>query len=589
MEQLLIDVLKSVFKIGGTFLVSIIIVLWALGQFPHLKTFVSSVLSWFGGLGKWVRRRALETEIEGAVNSFSKSFNRHYSFELLPECDVQWVTADNQRSVLKPGKAIVRLSFSRDDHDLNFYNAAQAYVETGLLPQARPFLVKTTAQGIDLVMVRILILQGRRQALRIFNSKFAEQESDVRTVYTKLAETDERGLFRQLFLPELHLFGEAVSQKPPSLEIAAETEKFVDWFYDLATRTTGEFTKLGFEGQYIKVGVILVADSETYELHGLRPYLKRANLYASRDFNCLYVLARGRRRASIATTIADRLSRTGGYSILSERTATVKGTQDDDVIITCIALKPDITTILFNAWEKLKEDFAAAREVVGTVEHVISDSVTVDVYGINFELDRQHLSSVELGPLYRFFERDQELELRILQCDVASQYAELTNCDTATDPKTLAELVEQNKGQLAKAHVERIITSRDYEVGWELTTRLGDHSVRAFLPRQKATFSRYVALSDKIPVGIDVNVLVDKFDLEHGSLTCSVPGLRDPWDPPPDVRPGSNVHARVCEVSENHATCELEEGVEARLHYQEISWDSLENNRRKKSGSDLNI
>jgi hypothetical protein len=31
------------------------------------------------------------------------------------------------------------------------------------------------------------------------------------------------------------------------------------------------------------------------------------------------------------------------------------------VLITCIAIKPDITTIIFNAWQKLEEDFKAAR------------------------------------------------------------------------------------------------------------------------------------------------------------------------------------------------------------------------------------
>ena len=171
MEQILIDLLKSAFKVGGTLLVSIIIVLFLLGQFPHLKLLVSFVLRWFGGVGKWVRRRALETEIEGAVNSFSKSFNRNYSFELMPECDVQWVTARNQCTVLRPGKAIVKLSFSRHDHDLNFYNAAQAYVETGLLPEARPFLVRATAKGIDLLMVRTLILQGKKRSLTNFQQQ----------------------------------------------------------------------------------------------------------------------------------------------------------------------------------------------------------------------------------------------------------------------------------------------------------------------------------------------------------------------------------------------------------------------------------
>jgi ribosomal protein S1 len=581
MEQIVIELIKTTFKVGGTLLVAVIICLFLLGQFPNLKLLISTVLSWFGGLGKWVRRRSLETEIEGAMNSFSHSFNRNYSFELLPDCDVQWVTARNQGNILKPGKAIVKLSFSRDDHDLNFFNAAQAYVETGLLPEARPFLLPTTVKAIDLLMVRILILQGRRQALRIFNNKFGEQEEDAKAVFTKLAETDEKALFRQLFLPEMHLFGQTVSQKTPTREIAAETEKFVDWFYDLATRLTGEFTKLTFESENIKVGVILVADQETYDRYGLRPYLRRANLQASRDFHCIYVLSRGRRRADIAAKIVRELCESGGYSQLSKRTATIKRTGDDEVLITCIAIKPDITTIVFNAWQRLEQDFKAANVVTGTVEHITEDLLVADIYGIKFELDREHLSSIAIGPLFRFFERDQELELRILKCDATTQTAELTNCDTSTDPKALAELVEQNQGQLVQAHVERIVRSKDYEVGWDLLAKFGDRRVRAFLPRSKATFGRYVSLSDKIPISSIIQVVIERLDLGYGGLTCSFPELRDPWNPPPDLHVGSKVNVWVREVSENHATCEIEEGLEARLYYEEISWADHETNRQK--------
>lgn len=565
METLFVETIKAAFKIGGTLLIAVVIVLFLLSQFPNLKLVVSLVLGWFGGAGKWVRRRSLENEIEGAVNSFSRSFNRNYSFDLLPECDVQWVTARNQSNMLQSGKAIVKLSFSRDDHDLNFYNAAQAFVETGLLPDARPFLVRTTAKAIDLIMVKTLILQGRRQALRIFNSKFAEQDDTAKAVYARLVETEEEGLFRHLFLPELYLFGQAVSQKAPTADITEETERFVDWFHDLATRLVGEPTKLGFESNNIKVGVILVADQETFEKYGIRAYLRRANLYASRDFHCIYVLSRGRRRADIASKITDKLCDTGGYSILSKRTASVRSAGRDDMLITCTAIKPDITTIIFNAWAKLSEDFTSARVVTGTVEYVTEDLVTVDVYGINFELDREHLSSVAIGPAFRFFERDQELELRILQIDAGQQTAELTNCDTATDPKALAELVEARSGQVTNARVERIVSSRDFEVGWALTTHLGGQQVRAFLPRSNATYSRYVSLAQKHPVGSDVQVRIDKFDLEHAGLTCTLEGLKDPWEPAPPLTTGSKVKGRVCEVSDNHATCEIAEGLEARF------------------------
>lgn len=86
--------------------------------------------------------------------------------------------------------------------------------------------------------------------------------------------------------------------------------------------------------------------------------------------------------------------------------------------------------------------------------------MVADIYGIKFELDREHLSSVEIGPLYRFFERDQELELRILHCDATTQTAELTNCYTIT-ATGVAPSTEQ--GDTARfLHADRFPTFKIY-------------------------------------------------------------------------------------------------------------------------------
>jgi small subunit ribosomal protein S1 len=515
------------------------------------------------------------------MNSFSKSVNRDYSFEFLPGCEVRWVTAANQARILKPNKAIIKLSFSGDDHDLNFYNAAQAYVETGLLPDTRPFLVRTTAKAIDLLMIRMLLTQSRRNALRIFNTKFVEQEDAAKTVYLKLEESDRESLFRQLLLPELHVFGQSVAQKTPSAEIQAEIERFLDWFYEIATRPAGEFTKLSFASENIKVGVILVADLETFDRFGVRPYLRRANLHAGRDYQCVYILARGQRRADIASRIGRELVGAGGYSQLNRKTVSTIHKGAEAYLVTCIALKPDKIAIVANAWRKLEEDFKGNRPVVGTIEYVTEDSVQVDIYGLRFDLTRDQLSSVEIGAAYLFFQRDQELELRILQCNAADQAAELSNRETSTDPKNIVDLVNEAAGRSVAARVEQVIRSRDIDIGWALVTTLGDKRVKAFLPRRGATFSRFIALEEKFPIGSQINVIIEKFDFSHGSLRCRLEGTRDPWDPVPQLRIGLKVTAVIREITENHATCEIEEGLEARLFHEELSWDTPDANRRK--------
>ena len=580
MDQL-INLAKNVWPIGSAVLAGLVLGLFLLTQFPSLKLLVSTIYRFFGGTAKWFRRKSLETEVEGTMNSFSKSFNQDYAFDFLPECEVQWVTSGNQERLLRPGKAIIKLSFSRDDHDLNFYNAALAYVETGLLPDTRPFLAHSTARGIDLVMIRMLLTQSRRNAIRIFNQKFVEQDEETRAAYLRLEESDKESLFRQLLLPELHLFGQAVAQKTPNPAIQTETERFIDWFHELATRPAGELTKLSFESENIKVGVILVADPETFDRFGIKPYLRRANLYASRDYQCIYILARGQRRADIAARVGRELSNAGGYSPLNKRTVTTMHKGVEAYLITCIALKPDLVAMATRAWDRLEQDFQASKTVSATVEHVTEDTVRVDVYGLKFDLTRDRLSSVKIGAAFFFFERDQELELFITACKRPEHQAELSNCDTATDPKKIVELVEQSTGQLVSAKVDGVVRARDIEVGWWLTARLPDRSIKAFLPRRNATYSRFISLEEKFPVGCELQVVIEKFDFDHGRLTCRIPELVDPWDPAPDLRNGSKVGAVVRQITENHATCEIAEGLEARLFHEELTWDTPEANRIK--------
>src|SRR5207249_7248698 len=101
-----------------------------------------------------------------------------------------------------------------------------------------------------------------------------------------------------------------------------------------------------------------------------RPYLKRANLYATRDCQCVYVLARGPRRATIAANVAKKLAETGGYSPLTTTTIISKHQGPDNYLITCIALRPDITTIVYNAWQRLEQDFQKGATVNSVIEFV---------------------------------------------------------------------------------------------------------------------------------------------------------------------------------------------------------------------------
>lgn len=137
----------------GTILILILIICLALWAYPRFKVFIGDLLRLFGKTSQWVRRKSLETEFEGSINMFTKQFNSELSTTLLPECAIEWVTPENVKSYITPGKAILRLSFG-EDHELNFYNTASAFIGISLLPRAKPFLNKMASRAIDLLMIK---------------------------------------------------------------------------------------------------------------------------------------------------------------------------------------------------------------------------------------------------------------------------------------------------------------------------------------------------------------------------------------------------------------------------------------------------
>lgn len=195
-------------------------------QYPR---FVGACLRAFSYLGPWVKRKSLATELQGSVNAFVGHFNSNYDSSVLPECRIEWVNDKNVQNFLGSGKALIKLSFSKDDRDLNYYNAAYSFIQTGFLPQTKPFLYKITSAALDLLVTKTFLLGYWRPALRIFNSRFGEQDDKIKALFTKLEETDEGGLFSNLFVQELHYFGEVVGSKSPSQNHSDETERFLVW------------------------------------------------------------------------------------------------------------------------------------------------------------------------------------------------------------------------------------------------------------------------------------------------------------------------------------------------------------------------
>ncbi len=547
-------------------------------MYPNLKLIIGDLARLFGFAAKWIRKTSLASELEGSLNSFVKQYNSEFISPFLPECDIQWITDTNQKTLIEPGKVIVKLSFEQD-HDLNHYNAASLYVRAGLLPRAKPFLGNLISRALDLVVVSDLLRKARRSALTIFNDKFNEEPPDCREVFYRVEDIDEKGFFRRILLQEYQLFGEVIGEKAPRPEYLREAEKFLDWLHSLATREGEEQSILKFVGDHIRIGVLLIAKEDTYKKYGLEPYLRRAHAYASDDFATIYLISRGHLRGKIAKQIASELIALGYCEQLTRTPDIYVGTKGNEDVITCIPLKVDLVGVIQAAWKRLRDDFDNGRDVEVEVKVVTQEAVVVDAYGLGVDMILADLSELNITDARKYFRPEQKLLVKIRKLSEENQSVHLSNVGTVTDPKRLVDEFAEKANASLEATVAGYSEFDGYETG--LFVHPQGFVVKGYVPRKHATYSRFVQLSLKYPLNTRIRIRPISFAVEHNSYLCGVDGLEDPWTRMERYKIGGLYSVVIRQITEKYLTCELEEGLEGSVYVEEVSWEASEVNAEK--------
>ena len=427
-------------------------------------------------------------------------------------------------------------------------------------------------------MIRTILRDARRSALTIFNDGFRELKDDCRDTYFKLEEIENRRLFQRILLQEYFFLGEELGDSVPRPEYAAEADDFLSWLYDLATREQDELSVLNFPGKHIRVGAILVARQETYEQHGVEPYLRRANLYAADGYGTVYLLSRGRRRSTTTKRIASELTSDGHFRRLTDRPDLKVKSDGEADIVTIIPLRADIDGIIHSAWEKLEQASTDKTPVTVTVKSVDDTSVTVYAFGLPVNMSLADLSDLEIKDARQYFRRLQELVVRVIEVDQKEQFVRLSNRLGKTDPKTLVDALKAEIEEGTEARVESIRNVDGFEVG--LVVALKEGKATGFVPRSKATAGRFVPLSERYSIGDNIQVKGLRFEPRFNNFVCEPTNVHDPWSEIDKYTIGRTYPAILREISEHRMLYEVEEGIEGVVFVEEVAWASMEENLR---------
>ena len=473
------------------------------------KIVLADIAAFFGWAGKGVRKYSVEQEYQGTINSIIQDYNQNFENPILPKCKIEWVTAENQRNILKENEAIICLSFDKKDHNLNFYNATLNFVQTALIAKAKDYLNKPSSKAIDLLTTHIILRNNRKEVLTTFRKKLNEFDDETKKEFETLAPTNEKGLFLNILLPEFHFYGELIDTLPPSSEYNTEANGLFHWFKELATREFDERTNLKYISKNLKVGVILVGKDETWESQGAAAYTKWADYYATENYNSVYVLARGSNGYERATTVTKILTHSKGFDQINKNPK-IKcvSAEGQEYVVTCYSLRPNKATIAYLAWESFKEHNANGSLVPAIVDSVQKETVFVNAFGLKFELPNNLLSDIEISDARKVFKVEDELYLTITEYDSDKQHIILSNKGTVSDPKHFIEAV-LNADKVYPCKVEKIqVDKQGLQSGLKVSTPELKHWI--YIPKFKATPSRFLDLTNKFPIGTELYFILVK-------------------------------------------------------------------------------
>ena len=269
--------------------------------------------------------KAVKYGVAGAINSVLRTRKAEWPEGLMEgDIRIEWADGEEAEARLDRGEVVVFMQSSEHQAE-NVTNALLAYLPRAVAPRTRRYVTKDTMRAADLTLAKDLLAGiGGEDALKVLFDQHVDpamaRSGSLCDRLEHMDEVDVHGWLTRILLVELKRLADKVHPGRPSKAIVHEAEQFVDWLHKLAIREHGfESENLYFEGRYLKVAIVFVAQRQRLEKHGVDPYRKTAKRYVYREnVDAVYLLGRddhGDAVRKVATEL-DRDGRVAGVELL---------------------------------------------------------------------------------------------------------------------------------------------------------------------------------------------------------------------------------------------------------------------------------
>lgn len=553
METIIVGILSSLGGFGLAFYV-------IMKYYNNVRNCLNDIMSFLASTCGWFKTTYIKLSIETNGESSVRSLNRIVPELNLPELIIRWVKPDKHGKVrLEPGKAIVLLKYDNDNTQ-NIINTTAAYVRNTLLLNSKPFLDKGIKTAIDFAVIRAFLNRTPQKNYIVtqYVDNCSEDIDKYGDAFGKVTRVEDEGLFTRVLLREYAVWGNKLVGKTPSEKLVNESKDFLDFIYNIASRSFDEFTPLVFNESTLKVAVLLVAKYETFLEKGIDPYMRRIREGFANGINTFYLLARNE-KIDILNKVYGQLMQTGNYDLLNGPEV-YKDNIGRDNICYCIEVKRDGD--MAKKYAKIEECIQNEQVVECSVTHIYRNEIIGDFCNLPVVIPRQEITNNENLKLKSYYSSGMTLEVIPLRVLDGGKILAST-LKTKSNPQNLF-----NNSFSVNSKVNAIVESADDNY---ISLLVKETSQKCIAYRRNITYSRFAFLHDLFPVGNEYEFIIKEIDYIHNCLELKLNPLLNPWDNI-SFNEGERLEIIVFNKNEYCIETELEEGIYAILPYSELSW-----------------
>ena len=249
----------------------------------------------FSKVSRRSEKRSVALDIQGRIDSFSKSISSEVSGIMPYGVKIEWVNGEvTKESFFKDRKIILRMKY-HTNQDENVVRAAVEYIARGMLPDSRPYVDERVMRSADLVCTKKLIEKERRTALQFYYGEILnparKSDAEVDKYVLIMHHLDELGYFTQILLRELQRLGVTMQFSIPEESVREETKTFVEFLDEkINKKKPGVDVDPTFLGGKIKTSIVYVAKAETGTIE---PHLRWVERCVNKGIDTIYLCARG--------------------------------------------------------------------------------------------------------------------------------------------------------------------------------------------------------------------------------------------------------------------------------------------------------